>query len=70
MDFGEFFMLINCIIPGGQRCGSTYLFKLISNFENVKNPISLKSEPKWFLKRNSERVDCDAYMREVFGVGE
>lgn len=63
-------MVVNCIIPGGQRCGSTYLFKLISNFENVKNPISLKSEPKWFLEKCSEKSNSMLYNKEVFGIDE
>jgi hypothetical protein len=61
-------MAINCVIPGGQRCGSTFLYKLISNFDTVRNPIRLNSEPKWFLKSDTESADYKLYMKEVFGV--
>lgn len=58
----------NCIIPGGQRCGSTYLFRLISNFDSVVRPITLNSEPKWFLKEFEDKYNRKLYMQEVFGV--
>ena len=56
------------MIPGGQRCGSTYLASLISKFENVKLPINQNSEPKWFLKKSTRSNDSDLYMKEVFGM--
>ncbi len=61
-------MGINCVIPGGQRCGSTYLSRLISNFESVKHPITLNSEPKWFLKESADGISRKLYMKEVFGL--
>jgi hypothetical protein len=61
-------MGINCVIPGGQRCGSTYLSRLISNFDSVKHPITINSEPKWFLKEYEDKNSYKLYMKEVFGI--
>lgn len=61
-------MVINCVIPGGQRCGSTYLSSLISKFDSVRNPITESAEPKWFLTGNRKNADRNLYMKEVFGI--
>ncbi len=63
-------MSFNCIIPGGQRCGSTYLSDLLSKFDVVKNPITINSEPKWFLKNLVQLGDRRLYMKKVFGAEE
>ena len=61
-------MSVHCVIPGGQRCGSTYLASLISKFENVRQPILHNSEPKWFLRESVGGNASNLYMKEVFGM--
>lgn len=63
-------MSSHCIIPGGQRCGSTYLYKLVSNFNNIILPTNSISEPKFFLDEKSEIASVKDYLSDVFGTDQ
>jgi hypothetical protein len=56
-----------CIIPGAQRCGSTYLSNLLSNIDGVRKPILGGVEPKWFLNEKNFKLSFNEYVNEVFG---
>lgn len=55
-----------CIIPGGQRCGTSYLVNLLSRFSNVIVPFNVSQEPKWFLRENIDTATQENYLDEVY----
>lgn len=55
-----------CLVPGGQRCGSTYLFELLDQIDVVRSPILSQSEPKWFLEKNIELKNKEDYLYDIF----
>lgn len=44
-----------CIIIGGQRCGTTFLYKLLDSHPEITMIKPLKPEPKLFLRRLSNK---------------
>ncbi len=58
------------VIPGAQRCGSTYLYGLLDSHPEILKARPAEPEPKYFLPRPGGTHSLEAYLKEFFPGNE
>lgn len=53
-------------IAGAQRCGTTYLYRLLEQHPQIEMARPLRPEPKFFLRADAERSSLEEYHRACF----
>lgn len=60
-------MTDHLLVIGGQRCGTTYLYRLLDEHPQVDMAKPVRPEPKFFLDPDSLRLGLDWYEKTYFG---
>jgi hypothetical protein len=55
------------VIVGAQRCGTTYLYRLLDEHPSIEMARPVRPEPKFFLEPDAISLGLDAYHEAYFG---